>query len=77
MFKNAVDIFTKCIAHLITWAIINCVLIGAYQIGRHWHLYTLKNQVNMREFIDSLSDQQRSDVAEAMFLYEKAEKTGK
>ena len=53
--------------HILSWLVLNLILLGGYQVWMNYQTYTL----DAKKFVASLSESQQNDLAEQLFMLDR------
>ena len=75
MFDNFLELTKWTLSHLVTWAALNCLVVGAWWIHQNLALYIAKE--DPAAMIATMTTEQKNAVAEALFASGGEEVEGK
>ena len=66
MFSQTIDVFTRIALHIVSWIILNCIALGAYHLYLNCQSFLAKQQ-DMAVFVQSLTTEEKNELASALF----------
>jgi len=64
--SKTIDVFTKIVLHIASWIILNCIALGAYHLYLNCQSFLAKQQ-DMGSFVQSLTTEEKNELASVLF----------